>query len=211
MLRMAQRSENTRDHIIEIAEKLLFEGGFSGTSLNDIMNAADLTKGAFFHHFKGKDELAHAVLTRWADNDDDLVREFSARAESLAETPLQEAIIFIKLFEEWLTNLEEPLSGCLFASFTYESARFDPAMHEYIRDRLRIWMGLYAPIFDRLARSYDAKAPDVTGETITEMLATLFEGGLLLTRALGDRLYLVRQLESFRSYLTLLYGDGEGG
>ena len=84
-------------------------------------------------------------------------------------------------------------------------------MHAYIRERLGIWMGLYAPIFDRLARSYDAKAPDVTGETITEMLATLFEGGLLLTRALGDRLYLVRQLESFRSYLTLLYGDGEGG
>ena len=56
------RGEGTRDRILDIAERLVFERGFNGTSLNDIMTEADLTKGAFFHHFSDKNELARAVL-----------------------------------------------------------------------------------------------------------------------------------------------------
>jgi TetR/AcrR family transcriptional repressor of nem operon len=202
-------TQNTRERIIEVAEQLLFRQGYSGTSLSDIMQATQLTKGAFFHHFKNKHELAHTVLTRWADNDDALVYEFTQRAADLADDPLQEAIIFIKLFEEWLSKLEQPSNGCLFASFTYESERFEPDMHDYICERLRAWMELYSGIFDRLAASRTAAAPDITGESLTEMVATIFEGALLLGRAFNDRLFLVRQLQQFRGYLQLAYGPGK--
>ena len=195
---------STRERIILAAEELLFKQGFSGTSLADIMNATDLTKAAFFHHFKNKHELAHTVLERWADNDDALVKEFADRAHELADTPLQEATLFVKFFEEWLGKLEEPSNGCLFASFTYESEQFDAQMHEYVRDRLRIWMGLYEGMFERLAATDAAKASGVTGIQLTELLATLFEGGLLLGRALDDREWLIRQLQQFRSYLQIV-------
>ena len=197
----------TRDRIISIAEKLLFEQGFSGTSLRDVMTVANLSKGAFFHHFKGKEQLAFAVLERWADNDDQLIAEFAARAKALADDPLQEAVLFVKLFEEWLTNLDEPLGGCLLASFTYESARFDASMRDYIEQRLTGWMDIYRGIFERLVESRESKNGDVTGRSLTEFFATLIEGGLLLGRALGDRKYLVRQLQQFRLHLTLLF-DG---
>ena len=195
---------NTRERIIAVAERLLFQQGFSGTSLADIMNATELTKGAFFHHFKNKHELAHTVLARWADNDDALVKELVARAAELADSPVQEATLFIKLFEDWLGKLEEPSNGCLFASFTYESEQFDVEMHQYVRDRLRIWMGLYRGIFERAADNETARANGVTGTTLTEMLATIFEGGLLLGRALDDRHWLIRQLQQFRHYMKLV-------
>ena len=195
---------STRERIIAVAERLLFQQGFSGTSLADIMNATELTKGAFFHHFKNKHELAHTVLARWADNDDALVNELVARAADLADTPLQEATLFIKLFEDWLGKLEEPSNGCLFASFTYESEQFDAEMHQYVRDRLRIWMDLYRGIFDRAANNESARANNVTGDTLTEMLATIFEGGLLLGRALDDRHWLIRQLQQFRHYMKVV-------
>ena len=195
---------NTRERIIAVAERLLFQQGFSGTSLADIMNATELTKGAFFHHFKNKHELAHTVLARWADNDDALVKELVARAAELADSPVQEATLFIKLFEDWLGKLEEPSNGCLFASFTYESEQFDVEMHQYVRDRLRIWMGLYRGIFERAADNETARANGVTGTTLTEMLATIIEGGLLLGRALDDRHWLIRQLQQFRHYMKLV-------
>jgi TetR/AcrR family transcriptional repressor of nem operon len=197
----------TRARIVEVAEQLLFEQGYSGTSLNDVMAETQLSKGAFFHHFKNKAELAHAVLGQWADNDDDLVREFAGRAEALAENPLQEATIFIKLFEEWLSGLDAPLKGCLFASFTYESGQFQQDMHSYIHDRLHIWMGLYHGIFEKLVTTYPPKLEGVTAESLTEMLATMFEGGLLLNRALADDDFLVRQLRQFRQMLTLMFDD----
>ncbi len=197
-------AQTTRERIIMVAEELLFLHGYSGTSLNDIMNAAELTKGAFFHHFRNKHDLAHTVLTRWADNDDALVGEFVARAHSLADDPLQEATIFIKLFEEWLSDQEQAPKGCLFASFTYESAQFEAGMHDYVKQRLEIWMELYAVIFERLAATKQ-NLNQPSGRQLTEMLATTFEGGLLLGRALDDRHYLVRQLQQFRHYLQMAY------
>jgi TetR/AcrR family transcriptional repressor of nem operon len=197
---------NTRERIIDVAEELLFQQGFSGTSLNDIMQATELTKGAFFHHFKNKHDLAHIVLSRWADRDDVLVAELLERANKLADSPLQEVTLFIKLFEEWLGKLEQPSNGCLFASFTYESEQFDPEMHEYVRARLKVWMGLYNPLFEQLALSQKT-SNNIIGQNLTEMLATIFEGGLLLGRALDDRYWLIRQLQQFRRYLSLEYGN----
>jgi TetR/AcrR family transcriptional regulator, transcriptional repressor for nem operon len=196
---------NTRDKIIAIAEQLLFDQGFSGTSLNDVMKVANLSKGAFFHHFKGKEQLGFAVLERWADADDDLIKKFVARANTLGEDPLQIAIIFIKLFEEWLTELEEPLGGCLLASFTYENARFDTSMRDYIEQRLTGWMAIYSGIFDNLAEKQTPKQPDVSAQGLTELLASIIEGGLLMARAMNDRNYLVRQLKQFRRHLVLLF------
>ncbi|MGI9308904.1 MAG: hypothetical protein ACR2P6_06565, partial [Gammaproteobacteria bacterium] len=90
--------------------------------------------------------------------------------------------------------------------FTYESEQFDPEMHEYVRERLRVWMDLYGGIFERLALSKITEN-NVIGQNLTEMLATIFEGGLLLGRALDDRYWLIRQLQQFRRYLQLEYGD----
>lgn len=198
---------DTRTRIIETAEQLLFKQGFSGTSLNEVMTAAKLSKGAFFHHFKGKEDLAHAVLKRWADNDDALMQSFADSAASLAEDPLQEATLYIKLFEQWLTDLETPLGGCLLASFTYESGRFDPSMCAYIKSRLSGWMAISHGIFDRLVRWADPKAAGLTPEHLVEMFAALIEGGVLLARAMDDRLYLVRQLQQFRTHLALLFSN----
>ncbi len=63
---MLQGVDNTRERILQIAEALVYEKGFSGTSLNDIVSAASLTKGAFFHHFRSKDDLGRALVARYA-------------------------------------------------------------------------------------------------------------------------------------------------
>lgn len=199
----AENNPTTRELIIDVAEDLLFRNGYCGTSLADIMNATQLTKGAFFHHFKSKEELAYTVLTRWADADDVLMQELVAQAHTLGDSPLQEATIFLKLFEDWLGKLDEPSNGCLFASFTYESAQFAPEMHTYVRERLNTWMDIYGPVFDRLAGTDVATANGLTATGLREMFGTIVEGGLVLGRALNDSEWLVRQLQQFRQYLQL--------
>lgn len=196
---------DTRDRIIDTAEALLFKQGFAGTSLNDVIKATDLSKGAFFHHFKGKDELAHAVLERWADKDVELFVEFVEKAAALAEDPYQEAVIFVKLFEQWLAELDQPLEGCLFASFTYQSGRIEPSMRDYIKMRLSGWKASFRAIFQRLIEWSEPKQPDLTAEQLVEMYASIIEGGMLLSRAMEDKDYLERQLQQFRRHLALLF------
>jgi TetR/AcrR family transcriptional repressor of nem operon len=199
------KSEGTRDQILDIAEHLVFENGFNGTSLSDIMTAAGLTKGAFFHHFRDKNELARAVLDRWARREDVLTMGFSERAAALADDPLQEAVLFLKLFEEWLESLDKPLGGCMFASYTYENQLFDDSMRKFITEGLNRWMAIYERIFERLLAAHRPRISDLSARDLTEQFATVVEGGLVLTRALEDPDFLVRRIRQYRQYLMLLF------
>jgi TetR/AcrR family transcriptional repressor of nem operon len=54
--------EETRRKILYAAFQEFHKNGFQGGSLNHIIDTADTTKGALFHHFAGKDQLGYAVL-----------------------------------------------------------------------------------------------------------------------------------------------------
>ena len=59
----AKRSpENTRGKILQAAFDEFYKNGFQGGSLNRIVDEARTTKGALFHHFKGKKDLGVAVV-----------------------------------------------------------------------------------------------------------------------------------------------------
>ena len=54
--------ENTRGKILQAAFDEFYKNGFQGGSLNRIVDQARTTKGALFHHFKGKKDLGLAVV-----------------------------------------------------------------------------------------------------------------------------------------------------
>lgn len=56
------QGEQTRQRIIEEAAKLFARKGFYGTSISDLAQATELTKGAFYHHFESKEALFFAVI-----------------------------------------------------------------------------------------------------------------------------------------------------
>jgi len=56
------RGEATRVDILQVARQLFSEHGYHKTGIADIQAATGLTKGAFYHHFRSKEELALAIL-----------------------------------------------------------------------------------------------------------------------------------------------------
>jgi AcrR family transcriptional regulator len=60
--RREQYSEATRAALLEAATALFFERGFGGTALEDVAAAAQVTRGAVYHHFTNKRQLFEAVL-----------------------------------------------------------------------------------------------------------------------------------------------------
>lgn len=55
---------STRDLIVKVADSLFYEGGFEATSFADIAAAVGISRGNFYHHFKTKDAILDAVITR---------------------------------------------------------------------------------------------------------------------------------------------------
>src|SRR3954469_14588689 len=64
MSRRAEYSASTRRALIDVAEQLFTEQGYAATSLDAIVAGADVTKGALYHHYSGKQALFEAVFER---------------------------------------------------------------------------------------------------------------------------------------------------
>lgn len=57
-----ERSERTRSKIVNEAASLFHHKGYTATGLDELLKNAGVTKGAFYHHFKSKKDVALAVI-----------------------------------------------------------------------------------------------------------------------------------------------------
>jgi TetR/AcrR family transcriptional repressor of nem operon len=201
---MARKGEDTRSRILVSAQALVMARGFAGTSIDDIVKDADLTKGAFFHHFKGKADLARALVEKHARTDLTMFDEFAERAERESDDPMEQVVLFLKYFEEMIEGSDDPSPGCMYAAYTYESMQFEPAVLDLVADSMRRWTSTYVRKFQEVLDRYEPALP-VTARQLAEMIVSLIEGGLVLQRAYADQGATRRQSEQFRNYLTLLF------
>ena len=65
---MQTRSEETRNRVIESTISLINTGGYTGTSMDDIIKATGVKKGNLYFHFSSKEELVIQVLERARDD-----------------------------------------------------------------------------------------------------------------------------------------------
>ena len=201
---MADKGAQTRERILAAAEPLILQQGYAGTSLDDILGATELTKGAFFHHFKDKGAFARALIERFANNDVMLFMRFAAEAEAKSDDPLEQAVTFLKAAEEYIEQLPEPIAGCVFATYIYEIMQFEPSIQAFIAQSFRRWSALYEKKFEAVLDRYTPAAP-VTARDLADMVVSIFEGAIILTRSYNDPIILVRQLRQFRQYFELLF------
>lgn len=187
-----------------MAERLVLKQGFAGTSLDDILTAAGLTKGAFFYHFRGKSDLAAALAKRYAHNDYSLFAGLLERAESLTSDPLESVLVFLKLFEEFAAEHPEQLQGCIFASYSYEEAQFESDVHETVREGLAAWEDLYRRKFAALIAARPPRI-DVSAGDLAATVMAIIEGGFILSRVRKDGRELIGPARQFRNYVELLF------
>lgn len=62
MNKKVERGRATREHLIEIATRLFAAKGYEDTSIEAVLQESDVSRGALYHHFAGKDALFEAVL-----------------------------------------------------------------------------------------------------------------------------------------------------
>jgi len=201
---MGEKAQNTKNRIMQTAERIILQKGFAGTAIDEIIAQAHITKGGFFYHFKGKNELAVALLNRYLDADDVFFKQLMQRARELSEDPLQQMLIFLKLLAEAMAELPETHPGCLVAAFTYESQQFDDEVIQKNREGILSWRKIFADQLTVIEHSYQPRyATDVN--ELADLLSACLEGGIIVSRVLQDRQSLAKQILHYRDYLRLLY------
>lgn len=203
---MGTKGEQTREHIMATAETIILQRGYSGTSIEEILEEAGITKGGFFYHFNGKKDLAKNLMLRYLDNDAKFFYGIAERAEELTEDPLQKMLIFLKLMAETLAELPRAHPGCLVASFTYEAQQFDDEIRELNAEGVRSWRRIFAGMFTSIIEKHPMKI-EIPVEELADMLSSVIEGGIVMSKVLNDRHVLPNQILQYRSYVRLLFGD----
>ena len=79
------RAEITRQHLIDAAARCFAEYGYDGTGVAMICESADVSKGAFYHHFDTKQTLFLALLQQWLEGLDRQLDDFKMAMSSVPE------------------------------------------------------------------------------------------------------------------------------
>ncbi|MDJ0700524.1 MAG: TetR/AcrR family transcriptional regulator [Woeseiaceae bacterium] len=203
---MGTKGENTREHILATAEGIILQQGYSGTSIEEIIGEAGITKGGFFYHFDGKKDLARKLMLRYLENDARFFGDLSDRARSLTEDPLQQFLLFLRLMAEALADMSGAHPGCLVASYTYEAQQFDEDVRQLNLQGVLAWRELFMEHLVSIAEKYPMKIEKPL-EEIADMLSSTLEGGIIMSKVMHDQQVLPNQLLLYRDYIRLVFGD----
>ncbi len=204
---MGRDGSANREAILDAAETVVLERGFAGAGVDRVIAAAATTKGAFFHHFPTKLDLARALIDRWAEGDRRHLEGKLARAEQLVDDPLQQLLVFVGLFIEEADEYAGEIPGCLFASFSYQSAHFDEPVHRVLATSMLRWRSVLRAKLDDVCAMHPPRV-DVDLDALADSVNTVFEGAYVLARAVGDGAVVGAQLRLLRTNLELLFDAG---
>lgn len=204
---MPRDGSQTRQALMDAAEALFLERGFAGTRVDDVLEATGTTKGAFFHHFGSKQELAHALMERYVAADLQGLEDTLHRARELGRSPRQRLLLLVGLYREMFLDLAEPYPGCLMASYTSQAGLFDDTTMGMVADNMRTWRKRVRELLDEVVATSPPRT-DVDLDSLADMFVAVTEGAFIMSRVLHDPELTASQLQHYRAYLELLFPDG---
>ena len=201
---MTKAGAKTKERILDAAHGLVMGHGLAGTSIDMVLDKAEITKGAFFYHFKSKAELARALVERYVSQDAAHLDGQLGRAEKLSRDPLEQVLIMVGLFLEEAEQISHPGGGCLIASYMYQFEDLDSDIRQISADAILHWRDKLGEKFKEVMESYPPKLA-VKAEDLADGLVALFEGSFVMMRVLQEPEQMKQQLTQYRNYIELLF------
>jgi AcrR family transcriptional regulator len=106
--RRARDPEATRQALLDAAIELFGRNGFDATSVQSIVEQAQVTKGGFYHHFESKQALLHEIHDRFIEYHLERMRELLATADLPAEELLRRLVrdVMLEGAVRWRDDIE---------------------------------------------------------------------------------------------------------
>jgi TetR/AcrR family transcriptional regulator, transcriptional repressor for nem operon len=194
----------TRERILAVAHDAIIAKGFDATSVEEIAAAVEISRAGFFYHFPDKNALARALIERQIVEEGEMLGEIIQRAAELADDPLQQMLIMMRLMAERYVEVPGGYAGCILAAATYQDRIFDAEVKAANRRAQLAWRDRFRGFFERIEAVYPPREPVDAGD-MADMLNAVIEGGMILARGMGDPQVLVRQVLLARQLVKTVY------
>jgi TetR/AcrR family transcriptional repressor of nem operon len=191
---MATRDpRQTRQRLLRTAFEEIHAHGFQGMRVDEVLRRSGLKKGAFYHHFGSKTELAYAVL-------EEQVRPL---VESIWVEPLARDDDPVRVMLGMLDDLDERVPpsmlehGCPLNNLAQEMAALDQGFRARIAGFFAAWIDKVADLFER-GKAAGFIRGDVDSLAVARFLVAVLEGCVGLFKAQREP----RQWHACRSQLA---------
>ena len=196
---MIQLDEGPRRKLLDAALHVIRVQGYAGSSVDDICREAGVTKGSFFHHFKGKDDLAVAATEHWTGMTGNLFE--SAPFRSIAD-PRARVLAYVD-FRGALIEGELADFTCLLGTMVQETYTTHPA----IRDACNRAILFHARTVEAdLVEAKRLYAPKARWEPLDVALfaQAAIQGAFILAKAQNDAAAARRAIAHLHAYVEAL-------
>ncbi len=171
---MNPRHDNTRQHILETGHRIIAGKGFSSVGLNEILTAAGVPKGSFYHYFASKEQFGQTLLQSYFDF------RLAAMDTLLGNTGSSGGERLINYWQRWQeSQCDECIDPkCLVVKLAAEVADLSDAMRLTLRDGTdRIVARIAAVIEEGMA---DGSLPALDARPAAQTLYQLWLGASLI-------------------------------
>jgi TetR/AcrR family transcriptional repressor of nem operon len=171
-------TSSTRDHLIEVGLESMRKHGYNATGLQEILSAADVPKGSFYHHFGSKEEFTAAVLDRYVALEEEHCRIVLG---STRQAPLRR---LRRYFEDLIRSAGQsaPSQGCLMGSLSLEIASSSSLLQRCLSSKFATWQAAIASVL--LEAVERGELPTSTrSEMLAGFVLNSWEGALLRSQA----------------------------
>ncbi|MBB5637309.1 AcrR family transcriptional regulator [Pedobacter cryoconitis] len=130
-----KKAEQTRFNILQKSFELIYIKGYQSTSIDDILSSMEVTKGAFFYHFKNKEDMGLALITDF----------LYPRMKDFLIDPLNSVSDPIKGIYQMTANLLKDTVhfdvkyGCPAVNLIEEMSPLNTAFHKQLKDMTMEW------------------------------------------------------------------------
>lgn len=196
---MARKNTHAREKLLEAARDVIRAKGFSATSVDDLCRTAGVTKGAFFHHFRSKQEIGVEAAKFWGDTTSVLFA--NAPYHALAD-PYDRLIAYLEFRKELLAG-EVPDFTCLVGTMVQETYDSAPAIREACDATIT---GHAMTLVDDIREAMDACG--VTGTTAKSLAMhtqAVLQGAFILAKARGSAAIAADTIDHLIRYVRLLF------
>lgn len=176
----SSHKEETRRKLLDSSRALLKKGGFYSTGVDKLMASIGLTSGAFYSHFKSKDELLEVVLKEEIDNTVRLL--FVPDNAEMAD--------MIKAINLYISksHAENPDKGCVLPALGAEISRSSPKVKSIIENGMIRLQKIWSNILD--------KDEDLSWSILSQCI-----GSLVLARSIESEELRNKIIESNQRYI----------
>lgn len=201
-MKSTENRHESKTRILNAALHVIRAKGYSAARIEDVCEAAGLTKGSFFHHFDSKESLALAAAEHWSE----VTSQFFASAPYQAQTdPLARLLAYID-FRQSILHGDLPDFTCLVGTMVQEVYDTHPALRDACNHSITTHAATLVPDIEAAIRQR-GMTPDWTPESLALYTQASIQGAFILAKAQHSRETAVTAIAHLRRYIELLFNQ----